>query len=75
MGTAFGAGSLAPLYEKEYRLFIIARFFYIMALRMVATVVAYKLFQLTRSSFSIGFSLFLFLDLEKTSLFPCLLLH
>lgn len=54
MGTAFGAGSLAPLYEKEYRLFIIARFFYIMALRMVATVVAYKLFQLTRSSFSIG---------------------
>ena len=54
MGTAFSAGSLAPLYEKEYRLFIIARFFYIMALRMVATVVAYKLFQLTRSSFSIG---------------------
>ena len=47
-------GSLSPLYEKEYRLFIISRFFYIMALRMVGTVVAYKLFQLTRSSFSIG---------------------
>jgi MFS family permease len=46
--------SLLPLKEKEYRLFIIARFFYIMSLRMVATVVAYKLFQLTRSSFSIG---------------------
>ena len=46
--------SLAPLKEKEYRYFIIARFFYIMALRMVATVVAYKLYQLTRSSFSIG---------------------
>lgn len=48
------SGSLAPLFEKEYRFFIIARFFYIMALRMVATVVAYQLFQLTRSSFSIG---------------------
>ncbi len=46
--------SLAPLKEAEYRYFIIARFFYIMALRMVATVVAYKLYQLTRSSFSIG---------------------
>ena len=49
-----GGHSLAPLKEKEYRYFIIARFFYIMALRMVATVVAYKLFQLTKSSFSIG---------------------
>ncbi len=46
--------SITPLYEKEFRLFIIARFFYIMALRMVTTVVAYKLFQITRSSFSIG---------------------
>mgnify|MGYP003574984302 CR=1 FL=1 len=46
--------SLAPLKEKEYRYFIIGRFFYIMALRMVATVVAYKLYQLTGSSFSIG---------------------
>lgn len=46
--------SLAPLKEKEYRYFIAGRFFYIMALRMVATVVAYKLYQLTRSSFSIG---------------------
>ncbi|MDB5196325.1 MAG: transporter [Flaviaesturariibacter sp.] len=47
-------GSLAPLYEKEYRLFVIARFCYTMALRMVTTVVAYQLFQLTKSSFSIG---------------------
>ncbi|MBD0332951.1 MAG: MFS transporter, partial [Chitinophagaceae bacterium] len=46
--------SLAPLLVKEYRLFIFSRFFYIMALRMVATVVAYQLFQLTKSSFSIG---------------------
>lgn len=48
------ATSLAPLKEKEYRLFIIGRFFYIMALRMVGTVVAYKLFQITRDTFSIG---------------------
>lgn len=46
--------SLAPLKIKEYRFFLVARFFYIMALRMVATVVAYQLFHLTRSSFSIG---------------------
>ncbi|TCZ70150.1 MFS transporter [Flaviaesturariibacter aridisoli] len=49
--------SLAPLlYHSEFRLFIIARFFYTMSLRMVGTVVAYQLFQLTRSSFSIGIS-------------------
>lgn len=46
--------SLTPLLEPEYRLYIIARFFYIMGLRMVTTVVAYKLFQLTHDSFSIG---------------------
>ncbi len=46
--------SLAPFQHSEYRLFVAARFFYTMALRMVTTVVAYKLFQLTQSSFSIG---------------------
>jgi len=47
-------GSLAPLKEKEFRRYIIFRFIYIMALRMVATVAGYKLFQLTQSSFAIG---------------------
>jgi MFS family permease len=46
--------SLAPLAVPEYRYYIFTRFFYTMALRMVATVVAYQLFQITRSSFSIG---------------------
>jgi len=46
--------SLSPLNHKEYRLYMFVRFFYIMALRMVATVVAYQLFHLTKSSFSIG---------------------
>ncbi|RYY98511.1 MAG: MFS transporter [Chitinophagaceae bacterium] len=47
-------GSLAPLRHKEFRLFLVARFFYTMSLRMVGTVVAYQLFQLTRSTFTIG---------------------
>jgi MFS family permease len=46
--------SLSPLNHREFRLYVFMRFFYIMALRMVATVVAYKLFHLTGSSFSIG---------------------
>jgi MFS family permease len=46
--------SLSPLLVKEYRFFIFSRFFFVMALRMVATIVAYQLFQLTKSSFSIG---------------------
>lgn len=46
--------SLSPLKEKEFKQYIIFRFIYIMSLRMVATVVGYKLFQLTQSSFAIG---------------------
>ncbi len=54
MAIKFQKESLAPLQEKEFRLYILARFLYIMGLRMVATVVAYKLFQLTQSSLAIG---------------------
>ncbi|HVF81777.1 MAG TPA: MFS transporter [Flavisolibacter sp.] len=50
----FTRPSLSPLNHKEFRLFLASRFFYIMALRMVSTVVAYQLFQLTKDSFSIG---------------------
>src|SRR5215207_8844816 len=50
----FANPSLSPLNHKEFRIYVFVRFFYIMALRMVATVVAYKLFHLTKSSFSIG---------------------
>src|SRR5438093_11815319 len=46
--------SLSPLLEPEFRIYVAARFFYVMALRMVGTVVAYKLYLLTKSSFSIG---------------------
>ncbi len=54
MAIKFQKESLAPLQEKEFRLYILARFVYIMGIRMVATVVAYKLFQLTQSSLAIG---------------------
>jgi MFS family permease len=45
---------IAPLKEKEFRQYISFRLIYIMAIRMVITVVNYKLFQLTQSSFAIG---------------------
>lgn len=50
----FQSQNLSPLNHREYRLYIFVRFFYIMALRMVATVVAYQLFHLTKTSFAIG---------------------
>src|SRR6187431_930867 len=53
-GILYRHQSLSPLLEPEYRLYIFSRFLYIMGLRMVATIVAYKLFQLTKSSFAIG---------------------
>ncbi|HMU46786.1 MAG TPA: MFS transporter [Chitinophagaceae bacterium] len=54
MSIRFRSESLQPLQHKEFRIFIVARFFLIMALRMLGTVAAYKLFKLTQSSFSIG---------------------
>lgn len=49
-----GSPGLQPLQHAEFRNFIISRFFLIMALRMLGTVAAYQLFQITRDSFSIG---------------------
>ncbi|MBL7745955.1 MAG: MFS transporter, partial [Chitinophagaceae bacterium] len=54
MSPIFQAQSLSPLQHQEFRFFIAGRFFLIMALRMFGTVAAYKLFQITQSSFSIG---------------------
>lgn len=48
------SANLAPLQITVYRYFVVSRFFLIMALRMISTVVGYQLFQLTKSSFSIG---------------------
>ncbi|MGG9961106.1 MFS transporter [Ferruginibacter sp. SUN106] len=54
MALSLNTAALSPLKEKEFKLYIICRFIYIMALRMVGTVVAYELFHLTQSSFAIG---------------------
>jgi MFS family permease len=54
MNFTLNKEGLSPLKEKEFRLYITCRFIYIMALRMVGTVVSYELFQLTQSSFAIG---------------------
>ena len=54
MTLSLNTAALSPLKEKEFKLYIICRFIYIMALRMVGTVVAYELFHLTQSSFAIG---------------------
>lgn len=50
----FTRPGLSPLNHPEFRAFLLCRFFYIMAIRMVATAVAYQLFQLTKDSFAIG---------------------
>jgi MFS family permease len=39
---------------SEYRNFILARFFYIMALRMVTTIVGWRIYEITHNPFAIG---------------------
>lgn len=40
---------------KEFRLYIIQRFFFIMAMRMIATVVGWKMYEITRNPLAIAF--------------------
>ncbi len=54
--TASAPDKLAPLREENFRYYIVARFFYIMALRMLTTVAGYKLFQLTQDTYAVGFA-------------------
>src|ERR1700712_3704756 len=46
--------ALAVLQIQEFRSFITARFFYIMAMRMITTVVGWWIYELTRNPFDIG---------------------
>src|ERR1700689_881653 len=46
--------ALNTLRIPEYRRFITARFFYIMALRMVTTVVGWRIYEITHNPFAIG---------------------
>ena len=46
--------ALDVLHIPEYRNFITARFFYIMALRMVTTIVGWRIYEITHNPFAIG---------------------
>jgi MFS family permease len=46
--------ALEILRIAEYRNFILARFFYVMALRMVTTIVGWRIYEITRNPFAIG---------------------
>ncbi|HVS95977.1 MAG TPA: MFS transporter [Puia sp.] len=46
--------TLEILRITEYRNFILARFFYVMALRMVTTIVGWRIYEITRNPFAIG---------------------
>ena len=46
--------ALQVLKIPEYRNFITARFFYIMALRMVTTIVGWRIYEITHNPFAIG---------------------
>ena len=46
--------ALNVLRIPEYRNFIISRFFYIMALRMVTTIVGWRIYEITHNPFAIG---------------------
>src|ERR1700728_4794697 len=46
--------ALQVLKITEYRNFITARFFYIMALRMVTTIVGWRIYEITHNPFAIG---------------------
>ena len=46
--------ALEILRIREYRNFILARFFYVMALRMVTTIVGWRIYEITRNPFAIG---------------------
>lgn len=46
--------ALDVLRIPEYRNFIIARFFYIMALRMVTTIIGWRIYEITHNPFAIG---------------------
>ncbi|MEO6914509.1 MAG: MFS transporter, partial [Chitinophagaceae bacterium] len=46
--------ALDVLQFPEYRSFIVARFFYIMAMRMVTTVIGWRIYELTHNPFAIG---------------------
>lgn len=47
-------GAFDAINIREYRLYIVMRFFFIMALRMIGTIVGWKMYILTRNPLSLG---------------------
>lgn len=54
-GTNDVSSPFVAIRIKEFRLFIIQRFFFIMAMRMIATVVGWKMYEITRNPLAIAF--------------------
>ncbi|WP_207510731.1 MFS transporter [Longitalea luteola] len=54
-GTDNPSSPFASIRIKEFRLFIIQRFFFIMAMRMIATVIGWKMYEITKSPLAIAF--------------------
>src|SRR5580698_2446428 len=46
--------ALELLYIREYRSFILARFFYVMGLRMVTTIIGWRIYEITHNPLAIG---------------------
>src|SRR5262245_6949253 len=54
-GTNTPSSPFVSVRIKEFRLFIIQRFFFIMAMRMIATVVGWKMYQITKNPLAMAF--------------------
>ena len=54
-GTTDLSSPFVAVRIKEFRLYIIQRFFFIMAMRMIATVVGWKMYEITRNPLAIAF--------------------
>src|SRR5690242_16967998 len=54
-GTSNPSSPFVSLSIKEFRLYIIQRFFFIMAMRMIATVTWWKMYQITKNPLALAF--------------------
>jgi MFS family permease len=54
-GTNDQSSPFVSVRIKEFRLYIIQRFFFIMAMRMIGTVVGWKMYEITRNPLAIAF--------------------
>ncbi|HEX6428268.1 MAG TPA: MFS transporter, partial [Niastella sp.] len=54
-GTNNPSSPFVSVRIKEFRLYIIQRFFFIMAMRMIGTVVWWKMYQITKNPLALAF--------------------